>query len=53
MVAHREAPYRDKPLRVPLPASEEAWAATIILPLYPDMTHAEQDRVVAAIAEAG
>jgi dTDP-4-amino-4,6-dideoxygalactose transaminase len=52
MCAHREASYADKPLRAPLPHSESAQDSTIILPLYPQMTHTEQEEVVASLRKA-
>jgi dTDP-4-amino-4,6-dideoxygalactose transaminase len=51
MCAHREPAYRDVPLRQPLPVSEYLQDHSIILPSYPDMTDAEQDRVIAALRE--
>jgi dTDP-4-amino-4,6-dideoxygalactose transaminase len=52
MCAHREPAYRDNPLRVPLPHSEAAQESCIILPLYPQMTAADQEQVVAALRRA-
>jgi dTDP-4-amino-4,6-dideoxygalactose transaminase len=51
MCAHREPAYRDLPLRFPLPVSEMLQDRSIILPLYPDMTEAEQERVIAGLLE--
>jgi perosamine synthetase len=51
MCAHREPAYRDLPLRQPLPVSEYLQDRGIILPLYPEMTAAEQDQVIAALRE--
>jgi dTDP-4-amino-4,6-dideoxygalactose transaminase len=51
MCIHREKPYAGA-ARLPLPVSEAAQDRTILLPLYPQMTEAEQDRVVAALGEA-
>jgi perosamine synthetase len=51
MCAHREPAYRDLPRRHPLPVSELLQDRSIILPLYPEMTEAEQDRVMAALAD--
>jgi dTDP-4-amino-4,6-dideoxygalactose transaminase len=51
MCIHREKPYAGA-ARFPLPVSEAAQDRTILLPLYPQMTEAEQDRVVAALGEA-
>ena len=52
MCAHLEKAYADVPLRFPLPHSEAARDRTILLPLFPQMTQAEQDRVVSALADA-
>ncbi len=51
MCAHREPAYRDLPLRHPLPVSELLQDRSIILPLYPGMAEADQDRVIAALRE--
>jgi perosamine synthetase len=51
MCIHREKPYAGS-ARFALPVSEAAQDRTILLPLYPQMTDAEQDRVVAALGEA-
>ena len=51
MCAHREPAYRDLPLRQPLPVSELLQDRSIILPLYPELTEADQDRVIAALRE--
>jgi len=51
MWAHREPAYRDLPLRHPLPVSEYLQDRSIILPLYPEMTAAEQDHVIAVLWE--
>ncbi len=51
MCAHREPAYRDLPLRQPLPVSERIEDRGIVLPLYPELTEADQDRVVAALTE--
>ena len=51
MCAHREPAYRDLPLRHPLPVSELLQDRSIILPLYPELTEADQDRVIAALRE--
>lgn len=50
MNAHREPPYRESDGT--LPVSEWLQDRTILLPLFPDMTFEEQDRVVAALEEA-
>jgi perosamine synthetase len=46
MAAHLEPAYADVALRVPLPATEHVTRESVILPLFHDMTTAEQDRVV-------
>jgi len=52
MNAHRERVYAEAPLRLPLPNSEAAQDGCILLPLYPQMTEAEQAEVVAGLKEA-
>jgi len=52
MCTHREPAYRDNPLRAALPHSEVAQDRCIILPLYPQMTAADQERVVATLGGA-
>ncbi|MFI5371416.1 MAG: DegT/DnrJ/EryC1/StrS family aminotransferase [Candidatus Eisenbacteria bacterium] len=52
MCSHREAPYRDAPLRHPLPHSEAAQDHCVLLPLYPQMVPGDQERVVAALRRA-
>ncbi|MDI6854453.1 MAG: DegT/DnrJ/EryC1/StrS family aminotransferase [Deltaproteobacteria bacterium] len=52
MCAHREPAYQDLPPRFPLPVSEMLRDRSIILPLYPDMTEPEQERVVAALLDS-
>lgn len=52
MCSHREAACADLPTRHPLTASEQAQDRAIILPLYPQMTDAEQDRVIASLHQA-
>jgi dTDP-4-amino-4,6-dideoxygalactose transaminase len=51
MCAHREPAYRDHPLRFPLPVSELLQDRSIILPLYPDLTDADQERVILAVLQ--
>lgn len=51
MCAHREAVYADTK-HAPLPHSEGCQDRTIILPLYPQMTDADIERVVAALLTA-
>ncbi|HSV66367.1 MAG TPA: DegT/DnrJ/EryC1/StrS family aminotransferase [Mycobacteriales bacterium] len=50
MASHLEPAYRDHP-HVPLPVTERLTERTLILPLYHDLTEAEQDLVVTALAE--
>jgi perosamine synthetase len=52
MCAHREAAYRDLPLRYPLPHSEAAQDRCIIIPLYSQMTEAEQSKVIDTLRSA-
>jgi dTDP-4-amino-4,6-dideoxygalactose transaminase len=52
MCSHREQACADLPLRHHLSASEHAQDHTIILPLYPQMTDAEQDRVITSLHKA-
>jgi perosamine synthetase len=49
MAAHREPAYRRRRLRVPLPATDEADRAAIVLPLHHTLALAEQDRVIEAV----
>ena len=51
MCIHREAPYAGT-TRGPLPVSEDVQDRTILLPLYPQMTEAEQDLVIGALRKA-
>lgn len=50
MTSHREKAYQEQ--RWTLPITERASDQSLLLPLYPTMTEAEQDRVVAALAGA-
>jgi dTDP-4-amino-4,6-dideoxygalactose transaminase len=50
--AHREKAYADLPLRIPLPESERAQDHCILLPLFPGLSEGDQERVVAALADA-
>ena len=50
MNAHREAPYRDRGWTLPI--SEAAQDRVILLPLFPSLSEADQDRVVTALAAA-
>jgi len=52
MCAHREPAYCDLPLRFSLAESARAQDAGIILPLYPQMTADEQERVARSLASA-
>lgn len=52
MCSHREEACADLPLRHRLAASEQAQDSAIILPLYPQMTDAEQDRVITSLHRA-
>jgi len=51
MAAHLEPPYRGC-ARLPLPITERLTRESIILPLYHDLTEADQDRVVAVLDDA-
>lgn len=52
MCSHREQAYRDLPLRQPLPHSEQAQEHCVLLPLYDQMTDAEQSQVATALTQA-
>ena len=52
MAIHLEPAYRKLLPRVLLPNTEEAAAKTMLLPLYAEMTLAEQDTVIEALSEA-
>ncbi len=49
---HRFSAYRERFPDVSLPVTELASRTQLTLPFYPHMTHPDQDRVVAALAEA-
>lgn len=51
MASHREPSYRERPLRVPLPATETADRDAIVLPLYHDLEPHDQDRVIKTALE--
>jgi perosamine synthetase len=51
MAAHLEPAYADRP-RVHLPVTERLTADSLILPLYHQMTGADQDRVIAVLRDA-
>jgi perosamine synthetase len=38
-----------EPYRVPLPVTEDVWRRVVTLPLYPDLSAEEQDRVIDAV----
>jgi perosamine synthetase len=50
MAAHLEPAYADLP-RVALPVTERLTADSLVLPLYHQMTEADQDRVVAVLRD--
>lgn len=52
MTIHRERSYIDTYGRQSLPMTEKASDASLLLPLYPQMTEDEQDHVVAALGKA-
>jgi dTDP-4-amino-4,6-dideoxygalactose transaminase len=52
MCAHLEPAYADAPLRQDLSRSQAARDNVIILPLFPQMTADEQERVVAALGDS-
>ena len=52
MCAHREQASAGLPLRLPLPESEAAQDRCLLLPIYAQMTEAEQDCVVDALLRA-
>ena len=52
MAAHLEPAFAGHP-HVPLPVTERLTRRSLLLPLYHTMTEAEQDRVVAAVQDAG
>ena len=49
MTIHREPAYATVPLRQPLPLTERASDRSLLLPLFPDMDEATQDRVIEAV----
>lgn len=51
MASHLEAPYRKLVGKVSLPETEAAARETILLPLYPQMTRAEQEYIIDKILE--
>ncbi|PLP56604.1 aminotransferase DegT [Mesorhizobium loti] len=52
MCAHREDVYASQPLRMFLPESEAAQDHAIVLPLYPQMTDEDQQKVASTLIEA-
>jgi dTDP-4-amino-4,6-dideoxygalactose transaminase len=40
-----------EPYRVALPVTEEVWQRVLTLPLFPDLSEADQDRVIAALRD--
>jgi dTDP-4-amino-4,6-dideoxygalactose transaminase len=52
MCSHREEAYRNNPQRSPLPHSEQAQEHCVLLPLYHQMTDAEQAQVATALDHA-
>jgi dTDP-4-amino-4,6-dideoxygalactose transaminase len=52
MCSHREPAYAGEPLRRPLPQSEAAQDRCVILPLFAQMTPADQERVVDTLGRA-
>ncbi|WP_144222510.1 DegT/DnrJ/EryC1/StrS family aminotransferase [Mesorhizobium amorphae] len=52
MCAHREDVYASHPLRMPLPESEAAQDHAIVLPLYPQMTDEDQQKVASTLIDA-
>jgi dTDP-4-amino-4,6-dideoxygalactose transaminase len=46
---HRQPAYTDLAGRVPLPVSERLCERVVSLPLYPELTDAEADHVLAAV----
>jgi dTDP-4-amino-4,6-dideoxygalactose transaminase len=51
MTAHREPAYREPGFEVSLPVTEAASRQSLLLPLYPDLSEADQDRVIEAFLE--
>ncbi len=49
MAAHRQAPYRDLTPQAGLPATERLTDRTLILPVFHQLTDADQDRVIAVL----
>jgi dTDP-4-amino-4,6-dideoxygalactose transaminase len=51
MAIHEEEAYITQPLRHGLPETERAVRTTLCLPIYPQMTTGEQDRVIEAVLQ--
>ncbi len=51
MLSHLETPYQGSEGRGTLPVSEEASDRSLLLPLYPQMTQAEQDQVLECLLQ--
>lgn len=49
MLTHRQPAYAEVTLRQPLPDSEQASERSLLLPLFPQMTDAEQDYVIESL----
>ena len=49
---HRERSYTETYGHQSLPSAEKASDSSLLLPLYPQMTEAEQDHVLAALGKA-
>jgi dTDP-4-amino-4,6-dideoxygalactose transaminase len=52
MAVHREASYPDPQICGSLEHTERAEAETLLLPIYPDLSDADQDFVVGALRDA-
>jgi perosamine synthetase len=52
MTAHSEPAYRDRGIAARLPVTEAANRRSLLLPLYPDLSEADQDRVIEAVFNA-
>jgi perosamine synthetase len=52
LAVHREPAYRDRPPRFPLPHTEALEATTLVLPIFPGLADADQDRVVRELRAA-
>ena len=53
MAAHRQPPYRDRTPAAGLPVTERLNDRTLILPVYHQLTDADQDRVIAVLRRSG